>query len=234
MPILRPKAYAINQIICRILDGAYPAGSVLPAERILAEEIGVTRQTVREVLQRLEGEGWITIQHGKQTLINDYWQEGGQGILSSIARFAEEIPLDFIKDLLVIRALILPMSAKTAAESEPEILLRLLAESKNLEENAAAYVEFDWKLQCLFARYSSNRIIPLMMNDYTAIFNRFGLLYFSLDIAREISKNYYRQLIEAIQEEPARVEGIVKDTLLKSNEIMELAVDQSHLSKKRN
>ena len=42
MPILRPKAYAINQIICSILDDTYPAGSVLPAERILAEEIGVT------------------------------------------------------------------------------------------------------------------------------------------------------------------------------------------------
>ncbi|MBT4090247.1 MAG: GntR family transcriptional regulator, partial [Deltaproteobacteria bacterium] len=94
MPILRPKAYAINRIICRILDDTYAAGSVLPAERTLADEIGITRQTLREVLQRLEGEGWITIQHGKPTLINDYWQEGGQGIFSSIARFAEEIPLD--------------------------------------------------------------------------------------------------------------------------------------------
>ena len=226
MPILRPKAYAINRIICRILDDPYAAGSVLPAERTLADEIGITRQTLREVLQRLEGEGWITIQHGKPTLINDYWQEGGQGILSSIARFAEEIPLDFIKDLLVIRALILPVSAKTAAECEPEILLQMLAEAKTLEDNAAAYVKFDWKLQRLFARYSGNRIIPLMMNDYTALFNRFGLLYFSLEIARENSKQYYQSLISAIQKETDSVEGIVKETLLKSNEIMEIAINQ--------
>jgi len=228
MPIMRPKAYAINQIIRGILDNTYPAGSVLPAERILAEEIGVTRQTVREVLQRLEGEGWITIQHGRPTLINNYWQEGGQGILSSIARFADEIPLDFIQELLAIRLMILPISAKTAAESEPEILLQLLAKAKSLEDSAATYMEFDWELQCLFARYSGNRIITLMMNDYTALFNRFGLLYFALDIARENSKKYYLSLIYAIQQGTGNVEAIVKETLQKSDEIMELATTQSY------
>ena len=228
MPLLRPKAYAINQIIRRIFDDTYPAGSVLPAERILAEEIGVTRQTVREVLQRLEGEGWITIQHGRPTLINDYWQEGGQGILSSIARFADEIPLDFIQDLLKIRLLILPVSAKTAAENQPEIMLQLLTKAESLEDSAAAYMAFDWKLQCLFARYSGNRIITLMMNDYTALFSRFGLLYFSLDVARATSKNYYLRLIDAIRQGTGNVQEIVKETLQKSDEILELATSQSY------
>ena len=170
MPLLRPKAHAINQIINMILDETYPAGSVLPAERALAAEIGVTRQTVREVLQRLDGEGWITIRHGKPTVVNDYWQKGGQGILSSIARFSEGIPLDFVKDLLQIRAMIIPVSAKSAAASAPQLLLAFLSKAEQLEDTASAYVDFDWELQFLFARNCGNRIVPLMMNDYAALF----------------------------------------------------------------
>ena len=37
----------------------------LPSERDLADKIGVTRTTLREVLQRLARDGWLTIQHGK-------------------------------------------------------------------------------------------------------------------------------------------------------------------------
>ncbi|MGC6744236.1 GntR family transcriptional regulator [Escherichia coli] len=40
-------------------------GLFLPAERELSELIGVTRTTLREVLQRLARDGWLTIQHGK-------------------------------------------------------------------------------------------------------------------------------------------------------------------------
>ncbi len=45
----------------RLLDGTYAPGAALPNERSLANEIGVTRPTLCEMLQRLANEGWITI-----------------------------------------------------------------------------------------------------------------------------------------------------------------------------
>ena len=73
----RPAQFTEHTLIQSILDGTYPFGSVLPAERKLAEQFGVTRQTIREALQRLAGEGWITICHGKPTQINNYWATCG-------------------------------------------------------------------------------------------------------------------------------------------------------------
>ena len=227
MSLLRPKAHAINQIISMILNDTYPAGSVLPAERVLAGEIGVTRQTVREVLQRLDSEGWITIQHGKPTIVNDYWQKGGQGILSSIAKFAEEIPLNYIKDLMEVRAMILPGSAESAANRQPEIILNWLSKAKGLENTTKAYVEFDWGLQCLIAQHSGNRIVPLMMNDYAALFDRIGSIYFSLEYAREMSMQYYLALTAAVQQKTHNIEEIVKNMLLESIEILKLTLKQN-------
>lgn len=51
--------------ISRLIDsGEYPPGSRLPAERVLAEKLNVSRPTVREALIALEVEGWVEIRGG--------------------------------------------------------------------------------------------------------------------------------------------------------------------------
>ncbi|MBC7206852.1 MAG: GntR family transcriptional regulator, partial [Methyloversatilis sp.] len=44
---------ATRELESRLLDGRYAAGARLPAERALADELGVSRGTLREAVQRL-------------------------------------------------------------------------------------------------------------------------------------------------------------------------------------
>ncbi|MGJ5897754.1 GntR family transcriptional regulator [Streptomyces sp. V2] len=48
----------------RIIEGAYPVGSFLPSQRDLADEFGVSRDTVQRVLKELASEGWIQSRQG--------------------------------------------------------------------------------------------------------------------------------------------------------------------------
>lgn len=48
----------------RIADGTYAIESHLPAQRELAEEFGVSRDTVQRVLRELSNEGWIKSRQG--------------------------------------------------------------------------------------------------------------------------------------------------------------------------
>lgn len=63
----------LEQILrARIEQGYYAADSRLPAEGKLAEELGVSRPTLRTTLARLETEGLITRKQGNGTYVNKH------------------------------------------------------------------------------------------------------------------------------------------------------------------
>lgn len=53
----------------RILNGDFDGGRI-PSETDLADELGVSRTTVRDALSRLEGEGVVTRKQGAGTFVN--------------------------------------------------------------------------------------------------------------------------------------------------------------------
>jgi GntR family transcriptional regulator/MocR family aminotransferase len=62
------QLYAI--IRQEILAGAVPAGSKLPASRLLAKEIGVSRNTVLYAYEQLLAEGYVTASTGSGTFVS--------------------------------------------------------------------------------------------------------------------------------------------------------------------
>lgn len=98
---------------------AFP-GHHSPAERELSELIGVTRTTLREVLQRLARDGWLTIQHGKPTKVNNFWETSGLNILETLARLDHDSVPQLIDNLLSVRTNISTIFIRTAFRQHPE------------------------------------------------------------------------------------------------------------------
>lgn len=59
------------QLEQRILEGALKAGDRLPAERELAEVLGVSRPSLREAIQKLASRGLLTSRQGGGTFVAD-------------------------------------------------------------------------------------------------------------------------------------------------------------------
>ena len=53
-----------HELLARILDGTYPPGAFLPPQRLLAEEFGVSRDTMRRALAELQADGLIQSRQG--------------------------------------------------------------------------------------------------------------------------------------------------------------------------
>ena len=70
-PIQKPAEVAESRLLESILSGSFPINRTLPGERELAKQLGVTRPTLREALQRLARDGWLDIQQGKPTRVRD-------------------------------------------------------------------------------------------------------------------------------------------------------------------
>src|SRR6056297_3352238 len=181
---LRPGPFAEHQIVESILSGRYPPGSVLPAERRLAQEMGVTRPTVREALQRLENEGWVCIRHGKATLVNDFWKSGGLRLLGTILHHGDALPPPIIEHLLELRGIFTPPVAGRAAENAPETIAAHLEQCTDLADEPFAFSEFDWRLQELMAGYSGNPVHLMLLNDFRTIFRSLAATYFHHAYAR--------------------------------------------------
>ena len=216
----RPAQFTEHTLIQSILDGTYPSGTVLPSERKLAEQLGVTRPTIREALQRLAGEGWITIRHGKPTQINNYWETGGLRLLGTMARHSDVLPESFIIYLLELREILTPPIARFAVKNKPSIIYDQLTARKKLKNTPAAFTEFDWRLQQLMAICSGNPVYPMILNDFTSIFKTMGVLYFIEKDARHASLTYYKNLQHAIEQKNIDiVENVVRGAMKKSIEI---------------
>lgn len=216
-PPLRPNQYAEKILITSILDEKYPPGATLPNERRLAEQLGITRPTLRETLQRLAGEGWIKIRHGKSTVVNDYWQHGGLGLLSTLAKYGNYLPNGFITHLLEARLTMLPSVAAEAAAHHPSILVDYLSRAESLSEDTGAFSDYDWNLQLLMARNCGNPVFALILNDFKSIFKTMAIQYFTDKTARLASRNYYRQLGDTIESSGhKKVERIVKKAMAES------------------
>ena len=207
---VRPALLVEHRIITGILDGTYPTGTPLPNERQLAETFGVARPPLRETLHRLATEGWLTIAHGKPTQVNDYWEKGGMGLLSTLARHVDTLPSGFVTHLMEVRSRLLPTIAMLAVDQAPDDVRTFLEGAGQLDDDVTAFVDFDWGLQLFLTTKSGNPIYKLMLNDFSTMFEILATAYFSLPEARAASRQYYRDLSTAIQAGGDRVETVVK------------------------
>lgn len=193
----KPAELAESRLISAILDGYFPIGDTLPAERELAAQLGITRPTLREVLQRMARDGWIEIRHGHSTRVRDYWREGNLGVLGAIARNPQHVPEDFIPNLLFIRLLMAPVYTRMAIERVPELVLELLRNSPSVENNSFTLANFDWRLHYQLTLFSGNPVFTLILNGFKELYLPMALIYFDAAETRAHSLAFYRSLFEA-------------------------------------
>jgi GntR family negative regulator for fad regulon and positive regulator of fabA len=213
---MRPAQFTRHRILIRILNGTYPPGTSLPNERSLAEDLGVTRPTLRENLQRFAAEGWISIHQGKSTMVGDYWRKGGLSILGTLAQYGEYLPADFIVHLLELRKVLMPAVARAAAGRAPQALLKFLEQYPDIPYEPEPTARYDWELQELMAQESGNRIYPLILNDFGTLFKTLAPVYFTMPETMRASREYYSQLQEALPRGSEAVEAVVYRTMVES------------------
>jgi GntR family negative regulator for fad regulon and positive regulator of fabA len=213
----RPAAYAEESLVTAILDGTYPPGSNLPGERDLATQLGVTRPTLRETLQRLECEGWLTIHQGKSTLVRDFWREGGLNVLGALVRYSRQLPPDFVPNLLEVRLALAPAYARAAIGRSAATMVAYLADHTDLDDTPEAFASFDWDLHYTLTIASGNPIYTLILNGFAGFYEQMARLYFAQPEARASSLAFYDGLLAAARrDDAAEAERITRSVMQES------------------
>ena len=189
-----PADFADDYIVDSIWNNRFPPGSILPAERELSELIGVTRTTLREVLQRLARDGWLTIQHGKPTKVNDYWETCGLNILSTLAKLDTDRVGDLIDQLLAARTNFSAIYVRGAIKNNPEKVIELVEQSRQVSNDPQDFADFDYHINHELASASTNSIYVLVLNGFKGFWSKIASYYFSHEPARLLAREYYDNL----------------------------------------
>lgn len=127
-PPRRARGQTIPEQIARkltraVLSGHYRPGDDLPAERLLAQELGTNRGSLREALRMLEGSGLFEARRGYGMRVLDFREHG---MLSLFPAFVTEelVPLQerlgALVDVLRIRAVLMEEATAWAAEAHTQ------------------------------------------------------------------------------------------------------------------
>ena len=107
-----------------IQQGVLEHGSKLPAERVLAEQLKVSRSSVREAIRTLELQGLVVAKHGSGTFINTQSLDA----VATLMTFSLGAGEAQIMDIFEVRHLLEPQLAALAAQrATPEDIERLAA-----------------------------------------------------------------------------------------------------------
>lgn len=176
---------ALRQILDLIFQGKLPPGARLPAERELAELIGVSRNTLRDALNKLEARGYIERRDRSGNYVCT-------AIPQSLSAPLEEIvakDMVGLRDIVDIRKALETWAARKAAATPTAATLKeLQACLKTMKANAALRSDEQ------FNRYSAadgrfHEIIAAMTGNpvYMHLFHYFiALLRRSMTITREL------------------------------------------------
>jgi GntR family transcriptional repressor for pyruvate dehydrogenase complex len=152
-----------DRIRMMILDGTFPAGQPLPAERPLAERFGVSRGSIRDALRTLETIGLLVTRHGQGTFPQELDVDRLVAPLASILRYRHDLQ----HELLDVRRMFEPAVARVAAarvtaEDLGELDRILDVQRKKLKSGRSAIAE-DTAFHEVLARATRNRVVVSIM-----------------------------------------------------------------------
>lgn len=179
------KDLFVQQLQGMILSGQLPVGAQLPPERVLAEQMQVSRTVVNSGLAELSEQGFLEIRPRQGTCVADYRRRGNLGTLIAIMQYKGGVlGHDEIRSILEVRRALEHLAAERAIlYASDEALERLgdalarLAAAPSASEAAEAAFSFQHEL----ALVSGNSIVPLIYSSFKppviALWIRFCSLY---------------------------------------------------------
>lgn len=167
-PVQRISDSVAHAIELRILEGALKPGDRLPAERELSEELGVSRPSLREAIQKLASRGLLHSRQGGGTFVADAL---GETMSSPWSHMLGEHP-DLQNDLLEMRCVIETQAAEWAAiratPADIQRLLNAVAAAKSAGDTADAAAAAD--AEFAFHQALSDAAHNVFLSHLTGVF----------------------------------------------------------------
>lgn len=161
IPISEIIANQISDMI--FIEKKYKPMDKIPNEKMLAEELGVSRTTIREAVKMLVANNVLTIQRGRGTFVtsNPYKQNDPFGI--SYLKDKKNLVLNWFEMRLILEPANVRLVVDRASHEEIQEIVKYERETAELIKSGKPYSETDKKFHSAIAKATHNNVIELML-----------------------------------------------------------------------
>jgi GntR family transcriptional repressor for pyruvate dehydrogenase complex len=186
-------AAQLEQLITR---GDIKPGEKLPPERVLAEQFGVGRSSMREAIRVVEANGMLRTDHGRGVfVVSDK---------KAMPKLADLLVFDdfTVPDLFEVRLSLEPDAAGLAARritaSQVTDLQRILTEAENPQLSDDAFVKLDAELHRAIVEATKNTLLLRLMESIEPLFYKYSHRVIKLPGRRAHAHAGHMAIVQAI------------------------------------
>ncbi len=146
----------VSQVLQLVRDGALKPGDRLPPERELAQQMNVSRASVREAMRLMDAQGLVIIRPGAGTFITEDTVEVIVQAFSSLLSGPTSAARDIFEMRLILEPQVVSLAAERASDADIRRMEEILKQQEADISDGGTGVEFDSEFHFAIAQATKN------------------------------------------------------------------------------
>jgi len=147
----------VQQIEASVLNGTLKPGDQLPAERELAQRLGVSRTAVREAVKALREKGLVEAYSGRGTFVTDGTTQAARQSFDLMVKLGQQEGSPHLSELrLILEPGIAALAAERVKREDLQALREAVAVMERAQKDPEAYIEADLDFHLALAEAAAN------------------------------------------------------------------------------
>jgi GntR family transcriptional repressor for pyruvate dehydrogenase complex len=190
----------VQQIEDSVLNGTLKPGDQLPAERELAQRLGVSRTAVREAVKTLREKGLVEAYSGRGTFITNGTSQAARQSFDLMVKIGQQEGSPHLAELRLILEPGIAALAATRVDEENLVAMReAVAVMERSQKNPGAYIEADLDFHLALAEAAANPLILSLIDSIVGLLREQRIKIFNVAGGPQRGQFHHKRILEAVE-----------------------------------
>jgi GntR family transcriptional regulator, transcriptional repressor for pyruvate dehydrogenase complex len=191
----------VQQIEESVLNGTLKPGDQLPAERDLAQRLGVSRTAVREAVKTLREKGLVEAYSGRGTFITNGTSQAARQSFDLMVKVGQH---ESSPHLVELRLILEPGIAALAAQRVKDDNLATMREAVGVmdrsQEDPEAYIEADLDFHLALAEAAANPLILSLIDSIVGLLREQRIKIFNVEGGPQHGQYHHKRILAEVEQ----------------------------------
>jgi GntR family transcriptional repressor for pyruvate dehydrogenase complex len=191
----------VQQIEDSVLNGSLKPGDQLPAERELAQRLGVSRTAVREAVKALREKGLVEAYSGRGTFITDGTSQAARQSFDLMVKVGQQegAPPYLAELRLILEPGIAGVAATRVKDEDLSAMRDAVAVMERSQKDPSAYIEADLDFHLALAEAAANPLILSLIDSIVGLLREQRIRIFNVEGGPQRGQFHHKRILEAME-----------------------------------